>query len=167
MVNLDVAQEVGSATALVKNIPVTVTDGKLNIDFSATVNRPMVCGVEVYSFNIGSDLMSVRTNSDSSLLLLRNARPVSINVPDGSLKVYPNPFKNKFTIIFPSSYAGNYELQIIDVIGRTYDLGKTSVRAGGSIENVDVSKYALKAGVYFLSISSESNKKEILKLLVE
>ncbi|HEX8676777.1 MAG TPA: malectin domain-containing carbohydrate-binding protein, partial [Segetibacter sp.] len=34
LVNFDVIQEVGPATALVKNIPVTVTDGKLNIDFS-------------------------------------------------------------------------------------------------------------------------------------
>ncbi len=50
LINLDVAREVGAATALIKNIPVTVTDGKLNIDFSATVNRPMVMAVEVYSF---------------------------------------------------------------------------------------------------------------------
>lgn len=41
LVNLDVTEEVGGATALVKNLPVTVTDGKLNITFSATVNRPL------------------------------------------------------------------------------------------------------------------------------
>jgi hypothetical protein len=50
LINFDVVQEVGAATALVKNIPVTVTDGKLNINFTATVNRPMVNAVEVYSF---------------------------------------------------------------------------------------------------------------------
>ncbi len=32
LINFDVAKEVGPAAALVKNIPVTITDGKLNID---------------------------------------------------------------------------------------------------------------------------------------
>ena len=50
LINLDIAQEVGSASAVIKNIPVSVSDGKLNINFSATVNRPMVCAIEVYSF---------------------------------------------------------------------------------------------------------------------
>ena len=50
LVNFDLSQEVGGATAVIKNFPVTVTDGKLNIDFSAMINRPMVSAVEVYSF---------------------------------------------------------------------------------------------------------------------
>ncbi len=50
LTNFDITQEVGKATAVIKNIPVTVTDGNLNIDFSATVNRPMVSAIEVYSF---------------------------------------------------------------------------------------------------------------------
>jgi hypothetical protein len=50
LTNFDVVQEVGAAQALIKNLPVTVTDGKLNIDFSATVDRPSVDAIEVYSF---------------------------------------------------------------------------------------------------------------------
>ncbi|MEO6327581.1 MAG: DNRLRE domain-containing protein [Ginsengibacter sp.] len=50
LINLDIAGEVGGAAALIKNFPVTVTDGKLNIDFSATSNRPSLSAVEVYSF---------------------------------------------------------------------------------------------------------------------
>jgi hypothetical protein len=50
LTNFDVVQEVGAAQALIKNFPVTVTDGKLNIDFSATVDRPSVDAIEVYSF---------------------------------------------------------------------------------------------------------------------
>jgi hypothetical protein len=52
LINLDVAQQVGVASAVIKNLPVTVTDGKINIDFSASVNRPMVNGIEVYSFSV-------------------------------------------------------------------------------------------------------------------
>jgi hypothetical protein len=50
VVNFDIIQEVGTASAIIKNLPVTVTDGKINIDFSASVNRPSVSAIEVYSF---------------------------------------------------------------------------------------------------------------------
>lgn len=50
LINFDIAGEVNSASAIIRNFPVTVTDGKLNIDFSATVNRPSLSAVEVYSF---------------------------------------------------------------------------------------------------------------------
>ncbi|OLY90727.1 Por secretion system C-terminal sorting domain-containing protein [Cnuella takakiae] len=48
--NLDIVKEVGPAAALVRNVPVKVQDGKLDISFTASVNRPMVSAIEVYSF---------------------------------------------------------------------------------------------------------------------
>jgi hypothetical protein len=66
LLNFDVASQVGSATAIIKNIPVTVSDGKLNIDFSATVNRPMVVALEVYSFVTSSTLTTANLNSDGT-----------------------------------------------------------------------------------------------------
>jgi hypothetical protein len=67
LINFDVSQDVGKAAAIIKNFPVTVTDGKLNIDFSASVNRPMVCAVEVYSF-ISSPLANNTLNLKGILI---------------------------------------------------------------------------------------------------
>lgn len=50
LVNLDIVQEVGTAAALVRNVPVRVADGHLDISYTATVNRPSVSAVEVYRF---------------------------------------------------------------------------------------------------------------------
>lgn len=50
LVNLDIVKEVGTAAALVRNVPVSVTDGHLDISYTATVNRPSVSAVEVYRF---------------------------------------------------------------------------------------------------------------------
>jgi hypothetical protein len=160
LINLDVAQEVGSASAFIKNIPVTVSDGKLNINFSASTNRPMVCAVEVYKFTGGSATTAYSDNSISlnQQELVTNSKSV----------VYPNPLHNKFTIQFPSVlYQGNVQLQLVDVSGRIYELGKINLRPGRTSMDVDVSKFHLKPGVYFLKILSESNKSEYIKLVVQ
>jgi hypothetical protein len=81
LINFDVTQEVGAAAALVKNIPVTVTDGKLNINFSATVNRPMVNAVEVYSFSSSSQIIANSSSSQviANFLNLRSFSSASTN----------------------------------------------------------------------------------------
>lgn len=46
--NLDIFSEVGSNTALVKSIPVSITDGQLNIDFQRVLQNPNLSGIEVF-----------------------------------------------------------------------------------------------------------------------
>lgn len=141
LANFDVTQEAGGgATALVKNIPVTVTDGKLNIDFAASVNRPMVMAVEVLSFRPST--------------ILSSADPVLNVLPgDNGLKkpkVFPNPLKSAFNIIFPSQYSGYSTLQISDALGHKYDLGKVKLQRGASNSTeVNISELQLKAGFYW------------------
>jgi len=45
--NLDLLDEVGTTTAYVKEIPVVVSDGVLNLNFAATANRPKVSAIEL------------------------------------------------------------------------------------------------------------------------
>ena len=45
---LDITEEVGAGTALVKTYEVRVIDGELNIDFAASVDRPQLCAIELY-----------------------------------------------------------------------------------------------------------------------
>ncbi len=198
LINFDVAKEVGAATALVKNIPVTVTDGKLNIDFSANVNRPMVNAVEVYSFRttqvtsnflnlssfeadstdnlyMNSSVLAVSETSpliSSSVKVLSTISMISEKETYGSknnfekAKVYPNPLHKKFTIDFPTTYKGNYTIQIVDQLGKVNRIGQTNLKAGGTSMEVDISNLSLKAGIYFLRIISNSKKSEIIKLII-
>jgi len=157
LINFDVTQEVGGATALVRNLPVTVTDGKLNINFSATVNRPMVVAVEVYSF---------RGSAAAKPAELNNAGITGAENGSKKVRVYPNPLQKQLTVEFPHSYTGNFNLQIADVTGRLYNLGQVKLQPGGSIMQVDVSALALKSGVYYLKITSQTRPVEVIKLIV-
>jgi hypothetical protein len=106
LVNFDVVQESGGvASALIKNLPVTVTDGKLDINFTANVNRPMVVAVEVVSFR-------------ASAVLSSEGPRLNILPGDNGLKkpkVYPNPISKRFKVEFPSQYSGtlHFRYQII------------------------------------------------------
>lgn len=156
LINFDVTQEVGGATALVKNIPVTVTDGKLNIDFSANVNRPMVVAVEVYSFK--------------TTVLSSEVPAPPVVTEDNKLKkprVYPNPLKRRFKIEFPADYSGYSTVQITDVAGRTYEIGKIKLQRGRSNNmEVDITGLSLKPGFYYLKILNETKATDIIKLVV-
>ncbi len=154
LANFDIFGEVGVATAVVKNFPVTVTDGKLNIDFSATVNRPSVCAVEVYSFS----------SSAPRPVLGEVAAP---NAGFGMPKIFPNPLHNRFTIAFPGTYKGACTVRIADILGRTYEIGKTLLKAGSSEMDIDISKLSLKPGVYFIRIIPESKKTEVFQVVIQ
>ncbi len=155
LANFDVTQEVGGATAIIKNFPVTVTDGKLNINFSSNVNRPMVCAVEVYSFRSAAARPAISYNDINSFE--NNVKKV---------KVYPNPVQKRLMVRFPDNYAGNSNLQIVDATGRTYNLGKMLIQPGGSTKELDLSGLSLKPGFYYLKVISEARPVEVIKLIV-
>lgn len=171
LVNFDVVQEVGGANALVKNIPVTVTDGKLNINFTATVNRPMVNAVEVYSFSTTAQIANKEVSNDTivktNTVVISSDPSTSNNNTFDKPKVYPNPLHNNFTIEIPGKYKGKYTAQIVDVYGRIYKISEAILRPGGSTIKMDISKHFLKPGVYFLNIHSDVKKTDVIKLLVE
>ncbi|WP_170139467.1 Kelch repeat-containing protein [Larkinella arboricola] len=47
LVNYDILAQVGTMTAVVKPFTISVTDGMLNIDFSASANQPKISAIEV------------------------------------------------------------------------------------------------------------------------
>jgi len=79
--------------------------------------------------------------------------------------VYPNPSKANFNIRFPVNYEGNMNFIIIGQAGVTYNIGKVKVERGGSTISLDISKYSLLPGLYFLKIQSETVNDEV-KLIV-
>lgn len=59
--NFDIFAEVGADAALVKTYTVTVTDGTLNIDMTASVDNAKICGIEIYNL---SDILVNAGGSD-------------------------------------------------------------------------------------------------------
>jgi N-acetylneuraminic acid mutarotase len=80
--------------------------------------------------------------------------------------IYPNPLRKTFNIKFPENYEGNFALGMVDQSGRIYNIGKIVVYRGGPSINVDISRLSLVAGVYFLTITSDTTSDEI-KLIVQ
>ncbi len=168
LINFDLSQAVGAATAIIKNFPVTVTDGKLNIDFSAVVNRPMVSAVEVYHFSNGNSVTPDMVATTALPNLAVAPPPENISGYDFQKPgIYPNPLRDNFTLQFPEKYQGIYHIQLMDMIGRRYDLGETRINTGGSRMNINIAKLALKPGVYFLRINSTADKADVLKLMIQ
>lgn len=161
LLNLDVVSEVGVAAALVKQVTVTVTDGRLNLNFNATVNRPMVCGVEVYRFD-GSNTVSPLTPDITAL-------PTTPNLvsPNQSVAVYPNPVKDQINVTLPAELEGEVTLQLVDVTGNIHPLSTGRVRPGGSVLNVNISSMRLKKGTYFLKVIPEVKPPVVTKLIIE
>lgn len=155
LINLDVAKEVGIASELVKNIPVTVSDDSLNINFSATVNRPMVCAIEVYSFSNG--VQSLVADEDIVLNTAVIKKPV----------VYPNPVYKTLNIQFPETYKGYFQVELIDAVGQTYKLNSFNRAAGSASTSIDISRLALKPGIYLLRIKSDGGSNDIIKVVIQ
>jgi len=82
-------------------------------------------------------------------------------------KVYPNPINKNFSVEFPKNYKGDFNLQIIDPIGKIYDLGKSKLRAEVYTMKIDISKLSLKPGIYFLRIYSDAKETETTKLIIQ
>nr|MBA2562385.1 T9SS type A sorting domain-containing protein [Chitinophagaceae bacterium] len=84
-----------------------------------------------------------------------------------TLKVYPNPLHKRFNIQFPGTYRGNFTLQIVDQLGKIYEIGKYRSGEGRSNMEVDISNLLLKAGIYSLRIHSNNSKTEVIKLIIQ
>ena len=80
--------------------------------------------------------------------------------------VYPNPVQKQFKIRFPSTYRGHFNLTIADRAGRIYNLGKIRIQTQNSDINIDISRFSLPPGVYFLKIISET-KNDQIKLIIQ
>ncbi|HYO06027.1 MAG TPA: T9SS type A sorting domain-containing protein, partial [Phototrophicaceae bacterium] len=102
------------------------------------------------------DTMAVMTSTENTVL--------QITAGSEKSKVTPNPVQRRFNIEFPKNYEGDFTLQIVDQLGKIFDIGKRRLKAGGSTISVDISKFSFKPGVYFLKIQSDK-KTEIIKLV--
>lgn len=92
--------------------------------------------------------------------------PLNVTNNFESPKVFPNPFRNRFNIQLSKKYQGKVTLQIVDLVGKTFEIGKYQLKPGGTNIDVNISNLSLRPGAYFLKINSEI-RTEVMKLIVQ
>jgi N-acetylneuraminic acid mutarotase len=116
------------------------------------LNRPQLI-IEYESLNPGAMAKTVQSG---------NRLTESINA---HVKVYPNPVYKRFNVQFPKDYKGIYSIQMIDIAGRTYNMGKSRLQAGAYNQEIDISNLSLKPGNYLLRISN-TTQTDVIKLII-
>ncbi|MEO7960711.1 MAG: Ig-like domain-containing protein [Ginsengibacter sp.] len=101
------------------------------------------------------------------ITLLKAAQPANVSAP-AKPSIYPNPVQNILHIKFPETTpGGNYQIQLIDALGRIRHVESILVQPGKSVVDQDMSKLLLTPGMYFLRIGPEKMKADVLKLIFQ
>jgi hypothetical protein len=120
----------------------------------------------IAGFDYQDLLFVVRNVTTASTLPIRDREPVSSSARYNSLKVYPNPLHQTFTIELSGQFQGAAKLQLLDAAGVISELGTTTVPVSGKKVDVDLSKQNVRPGIYFLRITTENNQTITRKLVV-
>ncbi|HEX8277295.1 MAG TPA: T9SS type A sorting domain-containing protein, partial [Segetibacter sp.] len=91
--------------------------------------------------------------------------------PDNKLtkpRVFPNPSPKRFKIEFPAEASGYSTIQLADASGRLYEIGRIKLQRGRTNNmEVDISRWSLKPGFYYLKILYETRANDVIKLIVK
>lgn len=80
--------------------------------------------------------------------------------------MYPNPVtENQFTLQFSQLTAGNYSIQITDVIGRQVVQRMISINSDERNENIKLHPNTAK-GIYMIKVTDQENKSIFSKKLI-
>ncbi|WP_277481372.1 malectin domain-containing carbohydrate-binding protein [Catalinimonas alkaloidigena] len=66
--NYDIIADVGSMTAVVKEVEIQVSDGTLNLNFSASVNQPKLSAIEVLGLTASNELPVASAGTDQEVV---------------------------------------------------------------------------------------------------
>lgn len=121
-------------------------------EFSTTVSRRANLRVVAFVQNpITREVFQVGTSRDLTIF----EGPVNVNElanKDGKeilgVQVYPNPAQDYFTVSFDKELEGQYEWQLVDLLGRVIQQGNTQT----GIKQFDINTTDLASSVYVFSI---------------
>lgn len=139
---------------VLETFPVTVTDGRLNINFTkGTANIPKLSAIEV----IPVSATAVRIAQED----ISTAKKEEFSKSE----TYPNPTHNKFTIKLSGRHKGKVSMKLIGTSGKVFPIiNPVNIKPELKTE-VDVSVLSLPEGIYLLKIQSASAT-ETLKVLI-
>lgn len=80
------------------------------------------------------------------------------NTGDGKINIYPNPItNNQFVIQFNQLEAGNYNVQVTDIMGRQVVQQAVTISGDNQAQSMKLNS-ATSKGVYLVKVTSQSNK---------
>jgi len=111
--------------------------------------------------NIANNPQLVVTSSvTASGNTLNNFIPDEAHEEEERPIVFPNPSKGIFNLQFPDHFEGLTSIDIYDQAGRIYNIDKIRVPHGGLDVLINVSKFKLKPGVYYLRIKGSEQTEQ-------
>jgi len=160
--NYDIVQKAGAFTAVVENFNVNVSDGTLNINFTAAVseggvNRPKVSAIEILP-QIAAASRTVATDQREQL-----------SQPAGTVTttVFPNPSRDGlFKMVTGRQFQADASFTLLSSSGTLLKQGKLPPHAPGTAIPLDLSREMRAAGVYHLHVA-DKNQHIVLKLIRE
>ncbi|HMI60905.1 MAG TPA: malectin domain-containing carbohydrate-binding protein, partial [Puia sp.] len=159
--NYDIVQKVGAFTAVIENFTTTVTDGTLNINFTAAlaeggVDRPKVSAIEILP------------QSQSAAVtppVVSNPFPRADTAV--ATRVFPNPSPDgQFRLMTDRRFLADAGYILLSSSGATLKRGKLPPYIPGTAILLDFSREMRAAGVYILFLT-DKNQKVVLKLIRE
>ena len=156
-----VAQAGGSATAIVEGFTgISVSDGNLTITLTSVVENPKISGIEILDGTIPTENEDDLEVTD----LLTGDDPME---SESSLRIYPNPAINTFTVEMSYLEAEHTRFDLIDPVGRIINLeDDILVERGKTTLQFDVQSLDLSSGLYYLRVHSDQLRKTNYKLLI-
>ena len=85
------------------------------------------------------------------------------NMASSQLSIYPNPVKDKATLVFSSSKAQHIQISVYDRVGQKILLLNQSIDAGTN--NIQINTQSLAKGFYLLGVKDESGEVRVVKFV--
>jgi hypothetical protein len=149
LTNYDIFAAAGGAMRAIQvSLPVTVSDGTLNINFlTGAANMPKVSAIEVLSSTGSIAKVDMATADEGK----------------ESFNLYPNPAHREFTLAYYSLHTQQVVVNIYDARSKVVVQQKAILESGHNLINLSTEKMA--AGMYLIQVSSEKQT-TVKKLMV-
>ena len=159
LTNYDIFAKAGGAVrAIQETIPITVTDGVLNINFlSGSADMPKISAIEVLT-------QTAATTTTAQL-----AATIIPEDEKASLAVFPNPNPGEKVFIEMSNFGGNEEVTLVlyDVQGRAIQTKTVVTNKDGAVHTTLLFHSIINRGVYNLVATAKTTKASAKLVLVK
>lgn len=130
--------------------------GYYKVDPSTWESKLLASDKQVYNT---SDL------ANENLLFKTKLPDVKVETSE-NVSVYPNPVRsNVFKVTFANKTSGDYNVQLVDLAGRTVSDKVVNVYNSGQVADVKISP-AMTRGIYFVRVLGNDNKQIYSKKLI-
>lgn len=124
-----------------------------------------VYGVAVIEYNHSESCGTIdyQTKKFASAYLTTGTLNAALN----KFRVYPNPVRDEMNIILTTPYQGERNFKLIDQKGKLIRSFTARVEPGENRLAIDISRYDLMRGTYFLKIEDQSFKHDTFRVLIK